>query len=67
MLKLGYTSRDFMNLSDSFSDGGSQEVLLASGWLISTLEIMDIFISKFHSNINNEYFVVENFYVSTLR
>jgi hypothetical protein len=60
MLKLGYSCKDFMNLKDSFSEGHSQEVLLAAGWLISTQEIIDIFISQLHnSQIDNEYFTPE--------
>ncbi len=49
-----------MNLKDSFSEGHSQEVLLAAGWLISTQEIIDVLISQLHnSQIDNEYFTPE--------
>lgn len=51
MIKLGYSSNDFL---DSMED--SQEILLACGWLISTENVCEIFISKLNQQVNNEYF-----------
>ncbi len=67
MLKLGYSCKDFINLSDSFLEGHSQEVLLAAGWLISTQEIIDkLFFWLFNSYMDNEYIIYKNYQVSVV-
>lgn len=51
MIKLGYSPNDFL-----VSIEDSQEILLACGWLISTENVSEIFISKLNQQVNNEYF-----------
>lgn len=56
MLKLGYIFQDFFNLSSSFEESTSREILIAIGWLISTYEIISIFIENSSSFMDEEYF-----------
>ena len=61
MVKLGYNCNDFMNQIES-----SQEILLAAGWLISTQNVLEIFISQLNRPIDDEYFKEKHFQVKTI-
>ena len=61
MVKLGYNCNDFMNQIES-----SQEILLAVGWLISTQDVLEIFISQLNRPIDDEYFKEKHFQVKII-
>lgn len=56
MLKLGYICQEFFNLSSSFDENTSREILIAIGWLISTYEIISLFIQHSNCFMDEEYF-----------
>ena len=55
LVKLGYSCSDFLTNVDN-----SQEILLACGWLISTQNVFEIFISQLNLQVNNEYLKEDN-------
>ncbi len=58
MIQLGYKNNDFNQLSESFNQDNcsSQEVLLAAAWIISTQDLMNLFLSNKNSFFEQEYF-----------
>jgi hypothetical protein len=58
MIKLGYKNNDFNQLSESINQDNcsSQEVLLAAAWIISTQDLMNLFLSNKNSFFEQEYF-----------
>ncbi|CAF0768127.1 unnamed protein product [Brachionus calyciflorus] len=58
LLKLGYSCDDFFKLKSSFdeNDTSSREILISIGWLISSYEIIKLFIANSNSLLDEEYF-----------
>ena len=54
--KLGYSSKEFFDLPYSFEDGDSREILIAVGWLVSSQELIDVFILRTSHSFDEEYF-----------
>lgn len=67
MLKLGYQCQDFLNstssLNPSDQESSSRDLLLASGWLISTQELTDVMISEMQSLVDDEYYKLKHYEV----
>ena len=58
MIKLGYNNNDFNCLPEAFNDDhcSSQEVLLACAWIISTQDLITLFLSSMSYLFEEEYF-----------
>lgn len=60
MVKLGYNNSDFNYacelLNDSDEEGSSREILLACAWLISTQDLISLFIQNVNHLFEEEYF-----------
>ena len=58
---LGFSCNEFINKDQSIN---SQALLIAAGWFISSQDIMDLFVAKLNSQIDDEYFKEKAFQVT---
>ena len=67
MLKLGYQCQDFLNSTNSLNpseeESRSRDLLLASGWIFSTQQVIDVMISEMQSLVDDEYYKVDHYEV----
>ena len=57
---LGFSGNEFTNKDQSIN---SRALLIAAGWFISTQDIMDLFVAKLNTQIDDEYFKEKAFKV----